>query len=457
VRVAILTNFSYFDSKYSLTGIVFDQARMLSTYSHEVVVYCQEGADMKHYPARDAASYGWRLRDVIPKTNLIDYEREGGLTQEHMDWVGTTVELMKEELKEVDIVFTHDLCLTGWNLPHFKMLEGLDKQFCSDGNDPGPKAWYHWIHSIPGDPRKDWWEFDRFTHRHYLVYPNRSDAMNVVEKYQTMPYRVVVVPHIKDPRSWGGGVSLEMRDFLQRYPDFLQADITQCLPAGQDRLTFKRVPEVMEIFGCMKRRGLNVFLVVANQWATATTHLREMDEYYHLAELFGLERGKDFEFTRGVGEGTRFEEQFKSGIPDYTVREFFGLTNLFIFPTHHESFGLVVPEAALGGNLLVLNKSLQQQIEISGGNALYFEFGSVWQHFIPADKSEYLDAVAARIIQQLTTKESAVVAKTWCRQMYNWDRIYRKYYEPLMVDGRDMSGERFDTSVIKSVRSTTEP
>jgi hypothetical protein len=166
--------------------------------------------------------------------------------------------------------------------------------------------------------------------------------------------------------------------------------------------------------------------VVANQWATGRAQKQDVEIYKKLARRRGLATG-EFIFT------SEFKKpKYETGIPRRMLRELFQCSNLFLFPTREESFGLVVPEASLsGGVLLVLNKSLQQQIEISGFTTLYMNFGSFHNNFEPPDWEKYLDDAASIICHRLQHNES-ILSKTYMRKTYNMDHLYNRYYEPLM-------------------------
>jgi glycosyltransferase involved in cell wall biosynthesis len=114
------------------------------------------------------------------------------------------------------------------------------------------------------------------------------------------------------------------------------------------------------------------------------------------------------------------------------LRELFSCANLFVFPTREESFGLVVPEAALSGaKLLVLNKSLLNQIEISGFTCLYFDFGAFNNNFQPEDPDEYYRAVASIILDRMRYQE-AITSATYFRLRNNWNFLYHQFYKPIM-------------------------
>jgi len=154
-----------------------------------------------------------------------------------------------------------------------------------------------------------------------------------------------------------------------------------------------------------------------------------VEHHLKIARRNGLKINEEVIFT------SEFQSpKYDTGISKRMLRELFQLSNLFVFPTREESFGLVVPEASLsGGVLLVLNKSLDQQVEISGYTTMYVDFGSFHNNFEPAcGWDKYLEDVAALISYRIQHNES-VVSKTFMRMRYNMDWMYLQYYEPAMV------------------------
>ena len=112
------------------------------------------------------------------------------------------------------------------------------------------------------------------------------------------------------------------------------------------------------------------------------------------------------------------------------------MSNLFIFPTREETFGLVLPEVALAsGALCVLNTSLRMMAEVGGGNTLYFEFGSYTSDHICKDKDQYLKDLAKIILGRMQENDG-ILTRTFMRKKYNYDNLYAKYYAPIMAETR---------------------
>lgn len=429
-KIAILTNFQEMNPGYSLTGIVQDQARMLLSYGHEVSVFVSEHFNDEKYPALPHGDFeryclpsaAFEVVPQIPFTHQIDYSTVKDLSPDHMAVADDLSNRLVIGLADTDYVFTHDFIFTGWNLP---FGAGIRKA----GRTKKLKhlRWFNWIHSIPNGSR-DWWFMRAYGPTHRIVYPNKTDTQRVAENYRTGLESIRVIPHIKDPRSWWE-FDKDTCAFLIDFPNIMQADFLQIYPASSDRLTSKGVKEIMCIFKEIKKRGYKVFFVLANQWATGTQRKEDIEAYIKYGTRNGLVWGEDFTFT------SEWKEKYATGIPRKMLRELFLLSNLFIFPTREESFGLVAPEAGLSGVLPIWNKSLLMQQEVNGLHGLYLNFGSHETAFKPESWREYLKEIASLIIGRMQRDES-LSQKTWHRKMYNWDHIYNRYYEPFMIESK---------------------
>jgi hypothetical protein len=434
MRVAILTCFQEFIPGYSLTGIVKDQVRMLTRHGHEVKLFVQTAYHAKQHPApaedysvEEARKLGGQetgkleIKPLVPFAHLKDYRNVGEVTPEHKETAKQTAEMLVRELAGVDVISTHDWIFTGWNLPYWLG--------CVEASKDLPNArWLHWIHSVPsGD--KDWWDIRPHRPRHKLVFPNATDRLVAAERYRGAIEDVRVIHHIKDLRSWFD-FAPETCEVIDRVPGIMQADVVQILPASADRLSAKRVREVILIFSHLKRMGQSVCLLIANQWATARQHKESVEQYHQVAQRENLKVGEEVVFT------STLKKEWEVGISQRMVRELFQCSNLFIFPTREESFGLVVPESALSGGMLqVLNKSLDQQVEVSGNHALYFDFGSYRRIHTIENEQQYLKDIALIILGRMRENES-LMEKTFARQRYNMDYLYMHEYAPVMAEAR---------------------
>lgn len=422
MKIGVLTNFGEMNSGYSLTGIVKDQITMLQRYGHDAKMFVLETYNNKNHPDPFFDNLFPPVKKV-PFAHLIDYRKRSELTDDHKKTIEDTKKMVLEEMSDYDFIFTHDFVFTGWNLPYGEACRLASLQM------PNTK-WLHWVHSVPSN-MKDWWDIKQYSPNNKLIFPNKTDRIRVAEQFRGHLDHVRVIPHIKDIRSWMD-FSDETNSFINMYPGVMQSDVVMVLPASSDRMEAKGVREVIFILSAMKRQGISVCLVIANQWATNRARKQDMHKYINYAQSNGLEPDKDIIFT-----SLYKPPKYETGIPKRFLRELFNLSNLFIFPTREESFGLVVPEASLaGGCYMVLNKSLQMQREISGNHCLYMDFGSYSNDHNPAmSLDKYYLEIALIILGRMYENES-IMTKTFMRKQYNYDNIYKHYYEPIMAESK---------------------
>lgn len=421
-KIAIFTSFAEFNPGYSLTGIVEDQCRMLVDYGHEVHLFvCTHfKGDINDIFLHDPwTRQGVVLHKDVPFAHLKDYTSEADITEDHKEVIRQTARMIEEKiiLLDIAICFTHDWIFTGWNLPY-----GLGVLQAVQNPKMHPIAWMHWVHSVPSLSR-EWWNIRRWGSRHKIVYPNKTDATRVAEQYKAATSYIIPIPHIKDYRSYWE-FHEDTYKFIKDFPAVMQADIVKVYPASTDRLTAKRVDKIIAMFREIKNMKFRICLVIANQWATGTQRKEDLEKYYKRVRTSKLKINEEVIFT------SEWKDRFATGIPRRMLRELQLMSNLFIFPTREESFGLVAPEAALSGVEMVINRSLPMMFEVQGGCGVYAEFGSYEKALtVPSTEAEYFTSLTHLIIGRMQRSE-VIASKTFNRMRYNWDNIYNKFYLP---------------------------
>jgi len=424
MKIALMTNFSKFQPYYSLTYVVKDTAEMLTRFGHEVHLFVSD----KWRDSEDQFAPGVILEKKVPFGHLKDYEPQSTeLTADHTMLRNNTAQMYRKELSDgYDLAITEDFVFQNWNKPYGLAIQDATK-------DLPNVRWLHRIHSVP-TVMTEWWNIRNYGNRHKLVYPNKTDALRVAEMYKGWLEDVRVIPHIKDLRTWFE-FGKDSRDIIDWCPQIMQADIVQIYPCSVDRLHAKRLDQVIGIIAGIKKQMRSVCLVVIPQWCTGDKQRATLEQYKVLATKQGLDIGTDIIFTPDYpGDPKRFAV----GVDRRVIRELHLCSNLFIFPTDHETFGLVLPEASLTGcPITVLNRSLSMMPEIAGYNGLFFDFGSYTQKVDrPVEMiSAFLDDVSKIVLGEYN-HNSAIQTKTWMRQKYNMDRIYHHYYAPILAESK---------------------
>ena len=420
--------------QYSLCGVVKDQCIMLSREGNDVHLFVNEEASIFPEPWMENIT----IHKKIPFFHMTDYQSRGNIKPEDKEVIEKMKGLILNDLQEYDYVFTHDFIFTGWNMPY--ALGMIQATRIKPGGNPAesevrmmnPKQrWFNWVHSVPTG-LKDWWNISEYGRKHKIIYPNSTDRLAVAEQFRGRIDNVRIIPHILDPRTWFD-FDQNTWDFIDEFPKVLSSSIVCICPVPADRMRSKGLGIVMEILFHMMEQGHEVFLIVPNQWANG----READikEWIKIAAGFGFKYGDNFTFTstwkmnEKKGHG-----KYALGLPKKILRNLIQLCNLYICPTQEESFGFVPVEIALtGGVYMVLNSSLEMQREIIGFNGLYFQFGSHRNKINIAD--DYYKQLAMIIAGRMSENE-LVGTKSFVRQAYNWNRIYQKYYVPLLGESK---------------------
>ena len=416
----IFTSFTYYAAGYSLTNLIRSQIRQLTRggYPPHLMV-CDSFREVEKY-FKEAT-----IHKVIPTGALDVPYKTLELDPKHEKLVEDTKKALIKMIDDhsLNIIFTHDIIFLNTHYPYAKAVELASRE------RPDVK-WMHWVHSCPSGLNATW-NIKKYGPGHKIVFPNRTDALRVSEQFRGEIDDVWPIHHVKDIREFAE-FSGPTCNFIDQY-DLMNADIIQIYPASVDRLVAKGVDFLIKTFGAMRKTfKREVRLVICNQWCNVDHHRKTVEQYLKKGKEAGLRPDKDLIFT------SRFEApKWELGIPSKMVAELMMLGNLFMFPTHHESFGLVLPEASLmGGCLVVANASLDMMREITGNNALFWDYGS-WHRDMqfqkPGDQPDNYWRSVARTILGKMQNEYGIKLRTHMRKSFNLDAIWRNELEPAML------------------------
>jgi len=286
-----------------------------------------------------------------------------------------------------------------------------------------PCRYLHWIHSAPS-PRpvlENNPHANRYTMapNSKLVYLNHDKVIALAEMYGTYPRDVRVIPNSRDPRTFWG-LDPFVNHLIDKY-DLLSCDIISVYPLSTPRMiSGKQLDVVVRIHEHLRKLGYKTRLIVPNAHANGEREKEEVKKWSSPNVIFTSSEG----------------EEYEHGVSSKVVSDLFRLSNIFIFPSVSENCSLVLLEAMLSGNMLVLNKDCSGLPEFGGTNALYFKFGDfnmgirTTEHAV--EKDEYVRDIAL-LIKSEFERNQPLQAKRNTLQNYNYDRIFDKieqlYYE----------------------------
>ena len=378
-KVAVLTHFVRYSPAYSLQRVVLDQLAMLSKNGYEPTLLVMASEDWEQ-PADFFADP--RVQVVqYPKIKWINAEDEEDAFFSDVDQVAIALEAA---LENIDVVLTHDLIY----VPRLMKL-CLAARRVADRN---PKLkWLHWIHSATSPTQLKREGIAKLLFKDllakqwpgsYPVFFNSMSRSRIAQNFSYDESAVKVIPHPTNISDFFSLSPLATRLYEEKH--LYQADFVTTVPARLDR--GKQVEWVIRILACLKSLGNSVRVLVMDFHSQSAEKNGYRQDLKALAIEWGLV-DSDITFL------SEFDDNVRSEAPHSLVRELLLLSTVYIQPSRSESFSLSAQEAAICGNLLVLNDDFPPLREIFGEQALYCQFSS------NIDRIQLLDGVTELTIQ----------------------------------------------------------
>ena len=426
-KVAILSSFVDFDPTYSLCRIVDEQIRMLVGSGYNPVVIVKQGfrpvemfalpeVDLRFIPPFPASNY---INEAVDATFKEDVEK-------------LKVALI-EDLKDVDVVLTHDLIYQ----PESLKLNFAARQAIKEDDHVSKIRWLHWVHSAtgPGTLGKELQQSDVYYDiisqkfpNSFVIFPNAYSIPRVARDFGYEENEVKVVPHSTNLPGFCGWDPLVIKLVMEK--NMLSADAIAVYPIRLDR--GKQVEVVIKIMAQLKKLDYVVRVIIPDFHSTGGDKVTYREDLKKIALDWGL---NDFDLTFT----SEFHESWKTSVPHKVIHDLFELSNVFILPSKSETYSLIAQEAALLGNLLVLNHDFAPFRDIYGPNAVYKQFssnigfdgldGEITTTY--GDEKGYYHDVAMRIKYELENNMVLAQQKR-LRKERNPLSVFRQFLEPLL-------------------------
>lgn len=399
--IGILTSFYSFDPAYSLCSVVRDQLITLTKMGYKVVLFVLPIFNDDHLvPA------GVEIRKVIPQVILEPYS---GL-QYPQHWKEDAKKIQdacEKNMLDIDILLCHDIFFIDQYLPYnIGLRDALPQLKCKV---------FGWVHSAPSprqilvdNPHAN--RYNPFPGK--IVYLNHDKMIDIAEMYGGGADDMVRVIHnSRDPRTFWDLDPFVVK-LIDRY-SLLEADIISVYPLSTPRmLPSKGLDKAIKLHSKLKELGYKTKMIVPNAHANANKEKRMLNETL----IWANERG----ITKDELIFTSLEDkQYEAGVQPKIISDLFRLSNVFIFPTSSEVCSLVLLEAMMSGNLLVLNKEVRSLMEFAGEQALYFDFNYRQEN----NENYYLDL--AKILASQFEINKSLQVKRRAFQKHNYDKIGR--------------------------------
>lgn len=406
-KIGIFTTFYDFNRAYSLCSVVYDQLVAHVKRGYKPVLFVLESF-------KDDASVpeGVEIRKIVPQIILEPYK---GLEypENYLEDVEKVKKALKEHAQDIEIMIVHDMVFIDTYLPYNIALReaGL------------PCKYLHWIHSAPS-PRpnlEDNPHANRYTlpPNSKLVYLNNDKALALAEMYGTWLRNVKVVHNSRDPRTFWD-LDPFVSTLIDKY-DILSADIISVYPVSSTRMVDgKQIDVAIRIHEELRKLGYKTKLIIPNAHANGQKEKNEVAKRANNNVIFTSTQGQEYE----------------QGVSSKIVSDLFRLSNIFIFPSISENCSLVLLEAMLSGNLLILNKDCSGLQEFGGVNAVYLKMGNldngIRNEEVALGEESYIRDIAKIIISEFE-QNKPLQAKRRALQEFNYEHIMDKietlYYD----------------------------
>lgn len=413
--IGLFTTFYSWDNSYSLTSVCLDQLTMFVKYGYKTILFV-----LPSFNDEDKVPQGVEIRKVIPQLILEPY-KENQYPEHWKEDAKKVQEACETNMQDIDILICHDIHFIDTYLPYnIGLRDALPKLKCKV---------FWWTHSAPSQRQS----FENNPHANRfnmppgkLVYLNHDKVIDLAEMYGTFQKDVRVVHNSRDPRTFWNLDPLTIK-IIDQY-NLLEKDIISVYPLSSTRMigTGKRLECAIKIHSKLKELGYKTLLIVPNAHANSEREKRTIANTL----VWAAERGINQD---GICFTSLLGEEYEKGVSPKVVSDLFRLSNIFIFPTTSENSSLVLAEAMMSGNLLVLNKNVGTLLEHAGEKAIYLDF----DYREPQDVNEnyYLDL--AKIISSEFLQDRALQSKRRVFQKQNYDYVYKHEILPILTEYED--------------------
>ncbi len=410
-KVAIFTTFYEAESGYSLIAVTEGQLKSLIAHNYDPIVLVQENFS---FPKNNQL---WQKEhvDIRPVVPFLHLNR--GVVDDFETRASSIQNVLRTNLKDVDVCITHDIVLQDYYKEHNVAMRNYAKE-------RPDLLWLHWIHSCP-TPAKDVKEYPEDCRYSpppgYIIYPNYTDSALVQQTYKLegLEWKVKTHRHcldILDSYTYDN-----LTKDLAKASGMLDAELSIVYPIRLDR--GKQPEKIIRLVAGLNRLSFKTNLLIVDWQSSGSEFQKYIDELIILTDELGIKDRVNFT--------SRLDDRCSQGIPRKNVLELLDLSNVYIHPSRIETYSLVVHEAILRNNLVVLNHDLPVMSELFGDTAIYMDFGSDRHSrtYHPTEQDFWNDE-AKRLISEYKQNRS-LVARTKAKLNWSPSALW-KDFEPLL-------------------------
>jgi hypothetical protein len=349
--ITIIAGISKFDPIYSIANVVRSQCKYFIQKGYNVKLIVWSNFDSSSLPVY------LKNIEIVKILSPPEFDKPWELGDKLETEIQKISNLLSPEISSCDVCIAHDFLLLHCYVPFniaFRKLSSI-------GNSP---VWLHWNHSRP-----IYEVFDStvlaYINEHelinsYIVYPNSTD-MEYVCKFYSIPQDHFMTIHnnldldiyLDLPESVLRILSKYKphHDFISLYPTRLNIH--------------KNIDKLILLAGFLVKNSVKPLFIIANSYNFGRAY--GLKEYY-TALIAAQDLEEYFLFTSDLG--------YIHGLQNSAVQKLFQFSSFFIFPTKAEAMPLVLLEAAVGSNILIVNDNVNSLKEVCGNEAYYIDFSS---------------------------------------------------------------------------------
>lgn len=408
-RVVIICTLSSFDPSYSLVSVTLDQARAAARCAATTVhVLVHVNANLAQLPPDLPSNI--EVSAVLPQVGAADDVLHESLALMLAD-------LIKQWLGHIgpSTVITHDLVFQAGLLNYARAFHLI-------GRINGYR-FFHMIHSSVGARPKAEVAKWRATvpEGHTMIAVNNADLPYLQQYYQAPADRFVSLPNPRDVRGFFGMPAIAA-ELVTKHALHL-ATYLQVFPLSGPRMSAKGVTKVIDVFKALLAAEGDDSTAVRLVIADAHANGKPAQDQKTLMKRYAHDIGFPDECLVFVSDHviatSRGDAQLSAGLDQASVRCLLQLANLFVFPTTSEAGSLVLMEAALAGNLLVLNESLPcLRNYVDAKDALWEPFGSVKEPGLAVDVHVLAGRIEASLLHSRTNQAKQAILHKHCLEAY---------------------------------------
>lgn len=420
MKIGILGCLSSFHPSYSVATVILDQLRLLSKYHNVVFITTDDfigneipsNVEIRHYPR-------YKHSTLPEELKITFFEPYLTICSAHLERaIYDCTHLILH-----DILFLHDfvpvncaLRLALENYPKIKILS--------------------WQHSCPSLNQNNLlYPFTKCyegLNNTTFIYLNHTDIPLVAKRYNIPENKVAIVHNFIDLERYFKlhPLTIELvNDF-----ELLKADSICVYPS---RLVAAKQPNKLIKLIEHLNKYQDTRLIICNSWTSSPE-----EEYLETLKA-SSSLGNKLIFTSEYESKWCKDNNWKikNGVPSEVTSDLLRISDLFILPSIAECCSLIMLEASLNKNLMVINDDLWNCKEWGGQklngnisrNCLYQEFGSITRPISKYDPSEekWFENAALEIMNYQKNNQ-AINFFRQTRQRHNPEWVYTNQIEPLL-------------------------